>query len=319
MAYIPLLRHLIGPRKVILAFACAIVRDAEGRLLYQRRSDFGWWGLPGGSLEVGEKLSECAAREAFEETGLTVAPTRLVGVYSGPQYDVVYPNGDEVQQWTAAFECRVTGGQLRADGDETLEAAFFEPAAMPPTAHWYADMARDVLAARPAATFEAPRAHPPDGRGEYVMQLRALVGKERLIVPGAITLIRDATGQILCLRRADNGLWQLPAGFIDLGESIAETAVREVREETGLDIEPVRVIGVYAGEEDQIIYANGDPVQNCSTFFECRVVGGRLRLNDGENTAAQYFPPHALPASIAPRWRRRIARALENLPAADFA
>jgi 8-oxo-dGTP pyrophosphatase MutT (NUDIX family) len=150
------------------------------------------------------------------------------------------------------------------------------------------------------------------------MQLRSQVGKERIIVPGAVMFIRNAAGHVLCLRRADDGRWQLPAGFIDLGESIAETAVREVREETGLAIELVRVLGVYAGEEDQVTYTNGDPVQNCSTFFEGRVTGGKLCLDLGENSAMDYFPPLALPASVAPRWRRRVARALEDTPYADF-
>jgi len=150
------------------------------------------------------------------------------------------------------------------------------------------------------------------------MRLRALVGKERIIVPGACVLIRNDTGHILCLRRADDGRWQMPAGFIDLGESIAETAVREMREELGLEVEPVRVVGVYAGEEDQQTYSNGDPVQNCSTFFECRITGGQLCLDPSENCAMGYFPPDALPADLAPRWRRRVARALEDTPYADF-
>jgi 8-oxo-dGTP pyrophosphatase MutT (NUDIX family) len=144
------------------------------------------------------------------------------------------------------------------------------------------------------------------------------MGKERIILPGACMFIRNEAGHVLCLRRADNGHWQLPAGFIDLGESIAETAVREVREETGLTVEPVRVLGVYAGVEDQQTYANGDPVQNCSTFFECRVTGGHLRLDLNENSALAYFPPEALPDTLPPRWRRRVARALENTPHADF-
>ncbi len=318
MSYVTQLRSLIGRRKTLLAYTSAIIRDAAGRLLFQRRTDFGWWGLPGGVLEIGETLSACAAREAYEETGLQVEPVRLVGVYSGPHYDVVYPNGDEVQQWTAAFECRVTGGELRADGAETSAAAFFEPEALPATAPWYADMARDALAAQPAATFEAPRPTRPATHGEYIMQLRGLVGKARIIVPGAAMLIRDEAGQILFTQRADSGRWHLPAGFMDLGESIAETAVREVREETGLEVVPARLLGVYAGVEDQITYPNGDPVQNCSNFFECRVVGGRLRLNDHENLALKFWPPDAIPADLPPRWQRRLATALKNLPTADY-
>jgi ADP-ribose pyrophosphatase YjhB (NUDIX family) len=318
MSYLSRLRSLIGRRKALIAYASAIVRDGEGRILFQRRMDFGWWGLPGGVLEIGETLARCAAREALEETGLQVEPVKLIGVYSGPQYDVVYPNGDEVQQWTAAFECRITGGQLRADGEETAAARFFDARALPATSAWYADMLRDALAGRLAATFEAPRAAPPAGHGEYVMKLRALAGQERLIVPGAVMLIRDETGCILFTHRADTGRWHLPAGFMDLGESVAETAVREVREETGLEVTPARLIGVYAGPEDQVTYPNGDPIQNCSSFFECRLRGGRLRVNDHENLALEFLAPSALPPDLPPRWARRLARALENSPLADF-
>jgi 8-oxo-dGTP pyrophosphatase MutT (NUDIX family) len=318
MSYIVRLRSLIGHRQVLVAYATAIVRDELGRILFQRRTDFAWWGLPGGVLEVGEGLSECAAREVLEETGLSVEPRRLVGIYSGPRYNVRYPNGDEVQQWTAAFECRVTCGRLTADGTETTASAFYDPAVMPETSPWYTDMLHDTLAEKAEAAFEAPRAAPPDGGGEYVLALRALVGKERIIVPGAVMLIRDRAGGILFTRRADTGRWHLPAGFMDLGESVAETAVREVREETGLEIAPLRIIGAYSGLAAQQTYPNGDPVQNCTTFFDCRVVGGRLRLNDAENTALAYFAPDALPPEVDSLWRGRIALALSNWPAADF-
>ena len=73
------------------------------------------------------------------------------------------------------------------------------------------------------------------------------------------------------------GMWTLPAGFMELGESVAETVVREVLEETGLVVEPVRLIGVYSGRENQFTYPNGDAIQGCSSFFACRVIGGHQR------------------------------------------
>ena len=109
--YIHWLRSKIGSRKTLLAYATALIRDDEGRLLFQRRSDFDWWGLPGGVLEIGESFAACAQREALEETGYHVEPTRLIGLYCAPHWDVRYPNGDEVQQFTVALECRITGGQ----------------------------------------------------------------------------------------------------------------------------------------------------------------------------------------------------------------
>jgi 8-oxo-dGTP pyrophosphatase MutT (NUDIX family) len=62
----------------------AVIFDRRGRLLLQQRSDGGQWGLPGGSVEIGESVREAVAREVLEETGLTVAARRLVGVYSSP-------------------------------------------------------------------------------------------------------------------------------------------------------------------------------------------------------------------------------------------
>lgn len=316
--YIERLRAQLGPRKVILVYATALIRDAAGRLLFQRRADFGWWGLPGGVLEVGESLAGCAAREAREETGLTVTPVRLVGVYSGPQYDVRYPNGDEVQQWTAAFECRLAGGAGRADGVETTAQAFFPAETLPDTAPWYAAMARDLFAGRAAAAFEAPRAAPPHQNGNTILNLRARMGQVWLVAPGASAYVRDEAGRVLLVRRADDGQWMLPAGYMDLGESIGETAIREVREETGLDVEPVRLIGAYAGPEYQLVYANGDPVQVVSGFFECRLVGGRLRPDPAEVSAAGFFPLDALPEPLGLRAQRRLAEAVQQQPAAFF-
>jgi ADP-ribose pyrophosphatase YjhB (NUDIX family) len=73
----------------------AVIFDRRGRLLLQQRSDGGQWGLPGGSVEIGESVTDAAIREVREETGLTVTVRRLVGVYSDPARQVVrYPDGN---------------------------------------------------------------------------------------------------------------------------------------------------------------------------------------------------------------------------------
>ncbi len=71
--YIKWLRDQIGPQKVVLVFASVCIVDPAGRLLWQQRGDFRYWGLPGGALELDEDLATCAIREAKEETGLDVA------------------------------------------------------------------------------------------------------------------------------------------------------------------------------------------------------------------------------------------------------
>jgi len=98
----------------------AVIFGARRRLLLQQRSDGGQWGLPGGSLEIGESVTEGVIREVREETGLTVTVGRLVGVYSEPKLQVVrYPDGNVWHYVNVCFECAVQSGTLTTC-DETL-------------------------------------------------------------------------------------------------------------------------------------------------------------------------------------------------------
>lgn len=113
--------------------ASAVIFDRRGRLLLQQRSDGGQWGLPGGSVEIGESLATAVVREVREETGLIVAPRRLIGVYSDPSLQVVrYPDGNVWHYVSCLFECVVRGGELTTC-DETLALDWFLPSRLPPT------------------------------------------------------------------------------------------------------------------------------------------------------------------------------------------
>jgi 8-oxo-dGTP pyrophosphatase MutT (NUDIX family) len=80
---------------------------------------------PGGAVDPDEQPQDAVVREVWEETGLLVEPTELRGVFGGPEYRVWYANGDEVGYMMAVYECRVTGGALKADGDEIVETRYF--------------------------------------------------------------------------------------------------------------------------------------------------------------------------------------------------
>jgi len=111
----------------------AVIFDRRGRLLLQQRSDGGQWGLPGGSVEIGESVRDAVAREVREETGLIVAVRRLVGVYSMPSLQLVrYPDGNVWHYVSVSFECAVRGGSL-ATCDETLALEYFPLRRLPPT------------------------------------------------------------------------------------------------------------------------------------------------------------------------------------------
>ena len=116
---------------VIRPGVSAIILTPEGVLL-QRRSDNGFWGLPGGSVEPGESVVEALIREVREETGLDVRPGRLVGVYSSPALHqiVTYPDGNVIHYVSASFECRIIGGVI-ACGSESLELGWFDAQKLP--------------------------------------------------------------------------------------------------------------------------------------------------------------------------------------------
>jgi len=113
------------------------------------------------------------------------------------------------------------------------------------------------------------------------------------MMPAVAALIRDGAGHVLMHQRADSGAWEVPGGAKDPGEPPAKAVVREVLEETGLRVVPVRVVAVIGGKAKT--HPNGDQTEPTSILFECRVVGGRLEARDGEASAFCYVPPEEMP------------------------
>ena len=113
---------------------CAIIFDqARHKVLLTQRSDNGLWCLPGGKMESGESLEECCQREVWEETGLEIRITRLVGIYSNRDQLVVYRDGNQAQIVVLSFEAEITGGELGIS-DETTAFGYYsleEIAALP--------------------------------------------------------------------------------------------------------------------------------------------------------------------------------------------
>jgi len=120
---------------------------------------------------------------------------------------------------------------------------------------------------------------------------------------------RDA---ILPTRRMDNGQWCLPGGTMEPGESVEETCIREIREETGLDIRIHKLIGVYSSPHLVIEYADNSRWQLVSMSFEAEIVGGSLGLSD-ETTEFGYFTPSQIEQmNLMEHHRQRIVDALAN-------
>jgi ADP-ribose pyrophosphatase YjhB (NUDIX family) len=101
------------PATRLVPAASAIVADAAGRILLQRRTDNALWSIPGGAMEVGESIAQTAVREVKEETGLEVAPERLVGIYSNPRHVVEYADGEVRQQFSTALPAGCSAASWR--------------------------------------------------------------------------------------------------------------------------------------------------------------------------------------------------------------
>lgn len=113
------------------------------------------------------------------------------------------------------------------------------------------------------------------------------------LVPAASAAVSNERDEILMQRRADNDLWALPGGTMDLGESIGETAVREVREETGLNVEIDGIVGIYSDPRHIIEYSDGEVRQQFNICFSARLLGGTLCASD-ESTEVAWITPESL-------------------------
>jgi ADP-ribose pyrophosphatase YjhB (NUDIX family) len=129
------------------------------------------------------------------------------------------------------------------------------------------------------------------------------------VVPSTIAVVTDEHDRIVLVRRRDNDLWALPGGGMELGESIVDTAVREVKEETGLDVEVTGLIGVYTNPHHVMAYTDGEVRQQFSLCFTTR---GDL-LADSESTDIAWTPSRDIPSlNMHPSMRLRIQHYLEH-------
>jgi len=132
------------------------------------------------------------------------------------------------------------------------------------------------------------------------------------VVPAASAVITDEDGRLLLAKRTDNDLWTIPGGTMKPGETIAETAIREVKEETGIDVEVASLVGIYSNPQHVVEYSDGEVRQQFSVCFACRPVGGELATSD-ETSEVGYFSPDELRGmDIQTSIRLRIQHFLDN-------
>ncbi len=133
--YVTYMRKMIGSKPMFLVGSGVLIIDEKDRILLIKRTDNNKWGIPGGSMELGETFEETAAREAREETGLLVSKLKLFKVYSGQRMHYVYPNGDEVYNAVCIFETSEYSGTDVPDGVESSLTGFFDMDNLPMPLH----------------------------------------------------------------------------------------------------------------------------------------------------------------------------------------
>jgi ADP-ribose pyrophosphatase YjhB (NUDIX family) len=150
------------------------------------------------------------------------------------------------------------------------------------------------------------------GRVDYYHDANA--PKANSLVPGASAIVTDAQGRILLQRRSDNARWALPGGVMDIGESIGQAIVREVQEETGFEVEPEDIVGVYSDPGHVFAYDDGEVRQQFSVCFACRIVGGQLQVSKESSEVAFFSPEEIEGLEMHESIRLRIQHYLERRP-----
>jgi ADP-ribose pyrophosphatase YjhB (NUDIX family) len=117
--------------------------------------------------------------------------------------------------------------------------------------------------------------------------------KPNSLVPAASAIVTNERGEILMQRRVDNNFWALPGGTMDFGETIVQTAEREVREETGLDVRVDGIIGTFSDPRHIIEYSDGEVRQQFNICFHATLLGGELRSSN-ESKEVRWIPPEHL-------------------------
>jgi ADP-ribose pyrophosphatase YjhB (NUDIX family) len=137
--------------------------------------------------------------------------------------------------------------------------------------------------------------------------LRQHLGKQKVIVPAARAVIQDDTGAVLFVRRSDNHAWVMPAGAMELGESIDDCMAREVWEETGLRVEAATLIAIYSAPRFDFTNSYGGQHQMLAFVFRVDAWSGQLRSATDETVDARFFPLESLPENLPALYRETLA------------
>jgi mutator protein MutT len=134
---------------------------------------------------------------------------------------------------------------------------------------------------------------------DYVKSMRSMIGNKPLIMCACGCLIFNENNEVLLQKRSDDGLWGYPGGSMNIGEECEDTVVREIREETGLNIlkENLKFFNIYSGETQHHIYPNGDEVYIVNIVYMTNKYDGKI-VTDSESEQLKFFALSNLPKTV---------------------
>lgn len=149
----------------------------------------------------------------------------------------------------------------------------------------------------------------------YYQTLRKFIGHDPILTSGTILVVFNEKNEILMQLRSDYKQWGFPGGGLELGESLEDTAKRELEEETGLILDSLKLIDIASGEETYREYPNGDKVYDVTAIYEVTEYHGELKINDDESLGFGWFSfdnePENMPDFMKKYWNR-IKKCYEN-------
>lgn len=148
----------------------------------------------------------------------------------------------------------------------------------------------------------------------YIEEIRVLVGHRPLILVGALVIVVNENKEILLQQRTSPyGIWGIPGGLMELGESVEETGRRELFEETGIIIGKMNLIDVFSGSEYFVKCVNGDEFYSVTTaYYSDEIINGKLINNEEEALELKYFEIDKIPREMV-KSHRKIIEVFRNI------
>ena len=142
----------------------------------------------------------------------------------------------------------------------------------------------------------------------YIKDIREFVGHNPILTAGTGLFVFNDKGEVLMQLRTDYNMWGFPGGAMELGESFEETAIRELKEETNLVADELKLLKVLSGKDTYREYPNGDKLYDITGIFVVKKYHGELKVNDNESKKLGWFDINNIPENITDHTRNYITK-----------